>query len=358
LVTQTFSDVALTTANMFLSPGGKQIVVAEGPILLIDPDTLATNKTVWSAGVTSAAYLDADTLLISEAAVAVMMVVDQSTAQVTDTFPLGPAGPSGEVADPAPSLIYTGGSGNPNVVSAKVNRIVRDLAFFDGFLPTAIAGDQLYGFNNGNSLVYDFAAGVYSILPPPVTPPRGEYVYAWPGTAPPNAQTYWIPFSLGTASGGVRERGIAVYSSANNVVIGQIVLPAGYYEPAVFSRDSAAAYLAGPMTIAVYSTTTFLQTASFPYTTTFTSLAVSPDGSVLYATDETAVYVLDAATGAQTHFFALPAAVQGVMALSPDGTTLFLTDSTTHSVDLVNTASGQVTVVALPYTPSTVVALP
>jgi hypothetical protein len=359
LVSQTFSDVTLTTANMFLSPGGKQIVVAEGPILLIDPDTLATNKTVWSAGVTSAAFLDADTVLISESAVAVMMVVDQSTAQVTDTFPLGPVGPSAEVAYPVHGLIYTGESANPNVVSAQLNRIVENLAGYGGFFPAAIAGGQLYGSNNGGSQVYDLATGVYDYLPEPVTPPRGDYVGAGPGVAPPDGKTYWAKFGVTNGGGGSIEQGIAIYSTETNLVIGHILVPSRYgYGAAVFSPDSSTAYIAGPMTIAVYSATTFQKTASFPYTTTFTSLAVSPDGSILYATDEKSIYVIDAVTGAQTQTFALPAPVQGVMALAPDGTTLFLTDSTTNAVDLINTATGQVTEVAMPYTPSTVVVLP
>jgi len=357
LVSQTFSNVDLG-GNIFLSPDGTQVVVAGDPILLVDAETLATTKTVWPASAGSAAYLDADTMLISDAEVAVMMVVDGSSAQVTDTFPLGPAGPSGEVADPAHGLIYTGGSDNPNVVSAKVNRIVGNLAGYGGFFPTALAGDQLFGLNNGGSQAYNLATGVYGYLPPPVTPPRGDAVVAYSGAAPPNAQTYWVPFSLGTDAGVGIEHGIAVYSTATDAVIGRILLPTGYYGPAAFSPDSSTVYIAGPMTIAVYSATTFKQTASFPYSTTFTSLAISPDGLVLYATDDKSIYVLDAVTGALTQTFALPSPVQGAMALSPDGTTLFLTDSTTNTVDLIDTASGQVTVVLLPYTPSTVVVLP
>jgi DNA-binding beta-propeller fold protein YncE len=357
LLTQSFSDATLT-GNVFLSPDGSQIAVAEGPILLIDPETLATIKTVWSAGVTSAAYLDADTLLIFNGDVAAMMVVDQSSAQVMDTFPLGPAGPSGEVADPTHDFIYTGGSDNPNVVSAKINRIVENLAGYGSFVPTAIAGNQLYGLDYGGSQVYNLMTAVYDFLPQPVTPPRGDVVVAYSGAAPPNAQTYWVPFVLGTDNEMVIERGIAIYSTATNAVAGRILLPAGYYGPAVFSPDSRTLYIVGPMTIAVYSATTFQQTGSFPYATTFTSLAASPDGSVLYATDDKSIYVLDAVTGALTQTFALPSPVQGAMALSPDGTTLFLTDSTTNTVDLIDTASGQVTVVLLPYTPSTVVVLP
>lgn len=358
LVSQTFSNVDLTI-NVFLSPDGKQIVVAEDPILLIDPATLATTKTVWPAGVSSAAYLDADTVLMLNEEPGAMMVVDQSSAQVTATFPLGSISVSGEVPDSRRGLIYTGGTGTPNAVSTKFNRIAENLAGEGGFIPAAVVGDQLYGATTGRAQVYDLATGVYSALPQPVTPPRGDHVGAGPGAAPPDGKTYWAPFSMADNVGNPIESGIGIYSTATNLVIGQILVPNRYgYGPAVFSPDSSTAYIAGPLTIAVYSATTFRQTASFPYAITFTSLAISPDGSVLYATDDKSIYALDAVTGVQTRTFALPAAVQGIMVLSPDGTTLFLTDSTTNAVDLIDTASGQVTVVALPYTPSTVVVLP
>jgi DNA-binding beta-propeller fold protein YncE len=347
------------TINVFLSPDGTQIVVAEDPVLLIDPDTLATTKTVWSTGGYSAAYLNADTVLMLNGEIGAMMVVDQSSAQVTDTFPLGSVTISGEVTDSRRGLIYTGGSGTPNAVSTYFERIATNLAGSGGFIPAAVAGDQLYGATIGRAQVYDLATGVYRALPQPATPPRGDHVGAGPGAAPPDGKTYWAPFSMADSVGNPIEQGIAIYSTETDLVIGHILVPSLYgYGPAVFSPDSSTAYIAGPMTIAVYSATTFQKLAGFPYTTTFTSLAVSPDGSILYATDEKSIYAIDAATGAQTQTFALPAPVQGVMALSPDGTTLFITDSTTNAVDLINTASGQVTVVALPYTPSTVAVLP
>ena len=75
-------------------------------------------------------------------------------------------------------------------------------------------------------------------------------------------------------------------------------------------------------------------------------------------TDGSAIYVINAATGAQQQTFALPSTVKGAMALSPDGSTLFLTDSTSNSVDLVQTPTGTVTSVKLPYTPTYLVVLP
>jgi DNA-binding beta-propeller fold protein YncE len=46
------------------------------------------------------------------------------------------------------------------------------------------------------------------------------------------------------------------------------------------------------------------------------------------------------------------------MALSPDGSTLFLTNDNGHAVDLIATATGQVTVVPVSFNPTGVVVVP
>lgn len=363
LVTQIFPNVDLV--NVLLSQDGAQVVVASNPILLVDPNTLATIKTIWSVGIANfAAYLDASTVLMLNPSTGAMMVIDQASAQLTSTFPLGISPLSGEVVDPTRGLVYVGAfyyqDGVPNVVSAKLNRIVKNLSVRGGFSPTAVAGDQLYGLNNGSSQVYNLRSGVYNSLPLPVTPPPGDFVTTAVGAAPPNGRTYWTRFSVYSSNGSTVVNGTAIYNTAANSVIGRIALPPGGFRAVVFSPDSSTAYLAGTKVIAVYSTTTFQNIATFNYTTTFTSLVTSPDGSVLYATDGAAIYVLDATTGVERHVFALPPPSPSYtvsMAISPDGTTLFLTDPSRNAVNLVNAASGQVAPVSVPYTPTSVVVL-
>jgi DNA-binding beta-propeller fold protein YncE len=90
---------------------------------------------------------------------------------------------------------------------------------------------------------------------------------------------------------------------------------------------------------------------------------VSPDGVVLYATDGTSIYVLDAATGAQKQTFPLPvpALYGATMAISPDGTMLFLTGAGSPEfpvVDVIGTATGVVTAVPVPSGPISVAVLP
>src|ERR1039457_5960868 len=202
-------------------------LVPSSPILIIDPKTLVTLKTVASVGIpNSAVYLDSDTVLILNKYTDAMVVIDQSSAAVTASFPLGLNLYAGEVADPRRSVVYVGGDstndGTPNVVSAKLNRIVENLPII-GFAPAAVSGDQLYGFLNGAVEFYNLATGRSGSLPPPVI--VDNYYDAF-GTAaiPPDGKTLWAPFevlpvccigccfSLPQSSASTTPAGLAIYS--------------------------------------------------------------------------------------------------------------------------------------------------
>jgi hypothetical protein len=355
LVTQ-----ALPDENPSLSPDGSRIVIASNPVLFVDPDTLAVDQTVWTVGFPACvAYLNPNTLLLLNPNTGAMMVIDQASAQVTDTFPLG-FSPFGEVADPARDLIYAGayisGYGPVNVVSAKLNRVVANLGL-SSFFPAAVAGNQLYVINDGITGAYNLAFGTYAALPLPITLGPGQHPYTSPGGVTPNGKAYWEPFSVHNHTGLIAS-GLAVYATATNTVIGGF-LASLTARPPVFSPDSSRAYLAGPGNIAIYSTTTLGNIATFHYPTTFIALAVSPDGTLLYATNGEKIFVIDAATGAQQQTYSLPSAVSSVMALSPDGTALFLVEAQfTSSVEMVDTATGLVTAISVPYPASNLVVLP
>jgi WD40 repeat protein len=356
LVTQTLPD-----ENPSLSPDGSRIVIASNHVLLVDPNTLAVNKTVWTVGFpASVVYLNPNTLLLLNPNTGAMMVIDQASAQVTDSFPLG-ASPFGEVADPARDLIYTGEYfteyGPINVVSAALNRTVANLGGVSGFFPAAVAGNRLYVIEEGITGAYSLATGTYAALPLPVIVGPYEHLFTAPGSATPNGKAYWEPFSVHGKTG-VIGSGVAVYATATDTVIGGFSASLTALPP-VFSPDSSKAYIAGPSNIAVYSTTTLGNIATFHYPTTFIALAVSPDGTLLYATNGEKIFVIDAATGAQQQSYSLPSAVSNVMALSPDGTALFLVEAQfTSSVEMVDTATGLVTVISVPYPASHIVVLP
>jgi DNA-binding beta-propeller fold protein YncE len=357
LASQTFVNMDLS--NVSLSADGKRIVVASNPILLVDASTLATIKNVEAVDIPdSAAWLDATTVLMLNAPTGAMEVIDQSTATVTSTFPVGIGPVYGEVADPLGGVIYVGGpDGTPNVISTKKNRIVKNLRVTGGFAPAVRMGDQIFGTSNSGAAFYNLTTGATGYLPEPIVLGQNYFMQVELGDASPDGKTYWAPFYVNRLAGpdiAVPSSGIAIYDAATDSIKSRIVPPWGT-GPLVFSPHSATAYIAGKNTIMLYDTRTLQNTATFYYGTTFVSLVISADGSVLYATDGgSLVYVLDAVTGAQMRVFTLPEKVIG-LALSPDGTTIFLPASASNTVYMVNTSSGQATAVAVPYTPSNVV---
>jgi sugar lactone lactonase YvrE len=360
ILSQTYSSIGEfnTVLSSVLAPDGSQIALASNLVLLIDPSTLETTTTITPFAVPSSeVYLNPGELLLAYPNVAAMMVVDPSTAQVTASYPLGVSGGFGEVADPVNGLIYVGGGStgylagsNVSVVNAASQRIVQNL-LADGLAPGALAAGQVYG----GPLVYNLSTGVYSSLPSPT--PEGKLSW-YLGGAPPDGATYWTPFRVARYNGEAEGAGVAVYNTATNTLAGDFTIPLHSYNPVVFSPDSSTAYIAEPKAIAVYNTTTLENIATYTYASTFTALAMSPGGTNLYATNGTAVIILDAATGTELHRIELPAAVSEFMALSPDGKTLILLASGSNAAELMDTGTLEVTEVALPYTPSSVVTLP
>lgn len=354
------------------------VSLGTGDLLKIDVPTHTVVQTVSLGSSVYAAYAG---MLLSghgsglflDAYSGAMMVIDQASAEVTAAFPLGISPLAGEVADPLRNLVYAGGyyhqDGTPNVVRAELNRVIENFRVTGGFSPSALGAGKLWGTLNGAGAFYNMATGQSGFLQTPVTLPPDTLVQVLAGGAPPDGRTYWAPFFVSSGPGGYSPspsynlaavNGFAIYNTVTNALAGRIA-PSNATGPRVFSPDSSTAYLAGKQVIDAYSTHSLQSAGAFHYTTTFTALAVSPEGSVLYATDETAVYVLDAATGARKQVFALPSPPPynpGVMALSPDGTTLYLTDSTRNTVNLIRTATGGVIPVSVPYMPGSVVVLP
>jgi DNA-binding beta-propeller fold protein YncE len=292
-----------------------------------------------------------------------MMVIDQSSAQVTETFPSGTPPLYGEVVDPATGLIYVAGpdGGNLTAISTKLNRIVQSFPA-PRFTPSAVAGGQVYGAGSEKGIqwpagVFNLATSVSSDLPPPTSATGGTFEWIG-GGSPPNGATFWGRFLFANAgTGHIFGIGIGVYDTATNVVLGAFAVTMHSYTALAFSPDSSTAYIAESGLIAVYNTTTIQETATYPVAETFSALAASPDGLVLFATNGYAVYALDAATGTQRHVFELPATVRADVAISPDGTTLFLLESGGNTVDLVNVLDWTVTRVTVPYAPTSVVTL-
>jgi hypothetical protein len=343
------------TSYFLLSPDEMQIVGTVEPVLLIDAGTLKATKAIESLGpFSAAAWLNTDTLLMLYGEGGGVAAINQS-GSLSTIIPVGDplqtatglAAYPAEAADPKRGVVYAGAGSVPDVIGGKQNRVIASLPAPVAFEPGAVAGGKIYGLApNAEQAFYDLKTGQTSYLPP--LPGRSS---TSPGVATPDGKMYWVPATVYKVPG-LGQREVAIYNTTTNTLIGQITPPNGNI-PIVFSPDSTTAYIGSSYggTIAVYDTRTLQNTHTYSYPTMNMALiAVSPDGTMLYGSDGTAVYVLDAASGAQKQSFPLPASLSpaGGMAISSDSTTLFLTAYGASFVYLVNTASGQVTQVALP----------
>lgn len=362
LVSQPFSNGSLP--RVILSPDGRQIVAASNPVLVVDPNTLSITRTIVPmGGVVDAAYVDPKTVLLLNNGSEAMVTINQETAQITASIPIDHA--DSAVADPKLGAVWVGGSVDSalSAVSAASNQVTKSFLMY-GFSPAARVGNQIFGTDNSGAAYYNLATGAHGYLPPIINLGQNYYVDVGPGAVPPGGKSYWAPFGVYQGGGGdaqIPPGGIGIYSTASNTVVARIALPDFVSGPLVFGPEGTTAYIPSPNVIAVYDTRTLRNTQTFHYTTTFTALAISADGSRLYATDSIAVYVLDSATGAQRQFFPLPSPPSyypGVMALSPDGITLFLTNWSANVVYLIDTTSGQIRQVPVGLGPSSIAVLP
>jgi WD40 repeat protein len=350
-----------------VAPNGSELVMLGNPIELLDANTLATTNTITGPPANSpplSAFADSDTLLILNSASAVM-AVDLGLAQVTDTFPLALPELSA-VASPQGGRIFAGGRGNMVAIDTlqegATNYFPVNLPPYGGisFYPYAMVGDRLYGLPGA---AYNLTTNTETVLPGANTGTCGncQVRYA-PGAAAPNGRTYWAPFVSAVGVTKVKSQGVVVYSTATNTIAGQITFPTSQITPVAFSPDSSTAYVGVNDTIMVYNTATLQNTATYTTPAMVRALAVSLDGSALFASNGAYIYVIDAASGAQKDTFVLPDSVWSVygvnMAISSNGRTLVLTDNNKNLVDEVDTKSGVVTQVAVPYPPTSVVVVP
>lgn len=359
LLSQAYPQVDLE--NVLLSPDGTKILIGSSPVVLVDSADLTTLQTVISVGIAdSAVFLTSDDALLLNAPTDAMASIDQSSHEITSMFPIGLGPSNAPLADPKRNAIYVGGyyyqDGSLNVISPSANRLVQNLPVYGGLVPGLATTTQLYGVVNGGSLTYNFAQKTITNLPPPIQPSPNHFTMAFPGSGPPSGETYWVPFQIygnvGDDDPPTFIGGIAIYNTATNAVADLISLFDSPPGPLAFSPDSSKAYFQSTNHISVIDAHTFRSIATFQYPMGFDEMVVSPDGLSLYAHSGAAVYVLDAKTGIQKNVFPLPDETGGALSVSADGKTLFLTDGSNSAVDLIDTGTGQVSSVIVPYLPT------
>jgi hypothetical protein len=344
--------------QVVVAPNG-QLLLLGGQVQILDPDTLATvGSFTPPAAPGLVIFIDYSTMLIVYDNAGAMMVVDQATAQLTDTFAVGASLLSNGAASPHGSTIFAGGSGNLMAVSTATDQ-VGDYLPVSRFYVNALIGEELWGSPGyWPVLVYNFDTQTASDLP---VLGRGNCPYCQNGYASPNGKSYWVPYS---DTSGIFNPvfGVAIYSTAAHNIAGKITFSQTEYSPVAFSPDSSTAYIGVNDTILAYDTTTLQQTGVFAVPATVRGLQVSTQGAVLFAISGTYVFLIDSTTGALKATYVLPdsacSSLGIVSALSPDGAALFVADPNHNSLHIVGTATGQVTQVALPYTPTGLVVVP
>lgn len=190
-------------------------------------------------------------------------------------------------------------------------------------------------------------------------------------TVSPNQQT--LVFRRGSLCNGdiansTDGGGIGIYSTANNDLVSQVVV--ANTSDGVFSPDSNTVYVPngtddGPCQINVVdiASATVTNVWTLPGSCSFNSVAVSPDGTTLWASviaqPVDAVYSIlevNATTGELINQFPLTASS---MALSPDGTNLVFSGGTNgDSVGFLNIATGQTTYLDLGFAVGPLIVVP
>ena len=370
LRSQAYPSNYFLTSDVSLSPDRSEIVVASNPILLLDPETLAITATITSGGSQSAAWRGLNTLLLlgytGDEYGGAVAVIDQSTASVTATFPLSGA-PLTVVGNSRLGVLYTGTLGGTiNVASARTNLVSAYLPNSGDVAPAAIADRQIFGNVYTNPSYVNVQNGTAGTLTLPGQPNCYYSVgTALPGGSPPDGKTFWFPYYYAIGCGGdftdaLPTNGIAIYDTSTDALTGQVIPPSGSWQIA-FSPDSSTAYITVGSGIALYDVDTLTNTGTLPFAYPINALVPSPDGSSLYALADCTcgssgfeIAVLDSKTGVQKDAFPVPvpaSGLQGIAQLSLDGTTLFLAGGASNAVYLVDTGSGNVVTVSVPYPP-------
>ncbi len=366
---------AVNGVTAFLSPDGQHLLLLDmtssmpagdstfPQIQILNAHTLATTSFVSPAEAPRVVcFLDNDTLLILTGAAGAMTVVDQASAQVIDSFPVGAQGLEPALVTADGESIFVGMDHPSNLleIDTSLDRIANILLLNVAFYPYGLAGNQLYGGPPNVQPAWDIhlMSGNGSLLPRVPNPPscpEGCLIAYGVGGLPPNGKTFWMPFMATDGVGTPWAQGLAIYSTVTNTILEELPLPlcclAG---PIAFGPASAYAYLAVGSNILVYNAKTLKYVTAFTVPAPILSLAVAPAGNYLYALTGTSAVVLSVTNGATLHTWTLPDAAQS-MAVSPDGRALFLTVANPSSLDILKVTTGNLTQVPLPYPPTSVV---
>jgi uncharacterized repeat protein (TIGR01451 family) len=234
-----------------------------------------------------------------------------------------------------------------SVVNPADNTLIATVHLGVNALPKGIAvtpdGSKVYVADSGTGTVSVIDTSTNTVLD---TIPVGSQPIAV--AVSPDGSEVYVANSNSTT--------VSVINTATNMVA---TVDVGFFGPQSVAfgpgpGGTTLAYVAGGTSVAVINTATDTLVKTIPVSSNFglRGVAVSPDGSTVYATGGAGLSVINATTGAVTTT-ATGSTPIGV-AVTPDGATVYVANSGSATVSAFNTATGAITTIPVGATPTSV----
>ena len=283
----------------------------------------------------------APTLYVTNQGNGTVSVISTSTDTITSTI-TGLSEPWGAAVRGDQSLLYAvslNGGGSPgfvSVIDTATNTTV-GANIQVGLGPTAIAltpnGKTAYVTNENSNTVSAINTATNTVVTIPVG--INPFLVA---ISPNGATAYVANNSFSSPSNG----SVSVINTATNTVIATIAL--GSNDPAglTVTPDGSKLYVTNTGNVTVINTATNTIASTIPIANSV-AVVVSPNGAKAYVLSGTSVSVINTATNTVTNTIALGAGASVVqLAISPDGTALYVTENNNNRVVVINTATNTI----------------
>ena len=270
-------------------------------------------------------------------------VISTSTNTVTSTVtglsePWGAAVRSDESLAYAVSLNGGGSPGFVSVINTATNTII-GTSIPVGVGPTAIAltpnGSMAYVTNETSNTVTAINTATDTVAAT-ISVGRNPFLVA---VSPDGTTAYVANNSYTSPNTG----SVSVINTATNTVTATIPL-GGTSDPAglMVTPDGKTLYVTNTNNVTVISTTTNSITTTIPIAHSV-GVAIAPNGATAYVLSPTSVSVINTATNTITNTISLGAGVTPVqIAISPDGTSLYVTENSNNAIAVINTATNAI----------------
>ncbi len=270
-------------------------------------------------------------------------VISTSTDTVTSAV-TGLSEPWGAAVRGDESLVYAvnlngGGTGFVSVINTATNTIVaNNIPVGNG--PTAIAltpnGSTAYVTNESSNTVTAINTATNTVAAT-ISVGTNPFLVA---VSPDSTTAYVANNSFSNPNAG----SVSVINTATNTVTATIAL-GGTNDPAglAVSPDGSRLYVTNTGNVTVINTATNTITTTIPIAHSV-GVAFNPNGATAYVLSNTTVSVINTTTNAITNTISLGAGVTPVqIAIGPDGTAVYVTENSNNAIAVISTATNTIT---------------